>query len=135
MIRLILISLAFLLFPLNYGISELAHPDDIDKWDLLRHGIYSWNILLAASITLFKVNKRHEPFVKLLCYGLVLGQIVPDLIDRYRNVYGFHWYDVAFIIAAVYGGSRYFFPKIHRIIGEAFLGKKLYNYFICLNQR
>lgn len=128
--RLILISLASILFPSTWGICQYFYPDNIIYWDSLKHGLYVLIISLTASINLFEPVVKYEKYVTLGVYGLVFGELIPALIDRCVGNNNFVWYDIVFVLIAIYGGCKDIFPLIHRRIALIFINEKIY-YWLC----
>lgn len=76
----------------------------------------------------------YEKYVTLGVYVFVFGEIIPALIDRAVGSNNFVWYDVLFIVFAMYGGCKDIFPAIHKKIALIFINEKLY-YKLCPTQK
>lgn len=132
--RLVLIIAGFALFCSNYAICEYLHGNNLDNWDLQRH--FNYGLVIAIFVGAIMVrpggtwsNVKLEPWVHLSASVVFWGALMSNLMDRAANDYDFHWYDIFWLVAAFYGGCRPLLPNFHRVVGEFFVGKKLYSVF------
>lgn len=107
-----------------------------NSWDALKHALYLSFAFFICIIPKIKSNEKFDKHEKLVKSILLLGVIIPMIIDKGTNRYlKPDWWDYILIILSVYFGMKDVFPKLHKYIGENIIGKKLYNWLITLGNR
>lgn len=122
--RLLLAIFAFLWFPGHILLCDWRFPFDAPEWneywDILRHQcLFIWGISIAC-IILIK-GQKYDQWVKAIMIGMILGMIIPCIIDTYRKDRIIHLYDYIFAILGIYSGLYYFVKEWHKKIGVSFI--------------